>query len=96
MRGELDQLAGLVIEEETGGNGSLSLVVDRTLRQRYDSLVIFDTATNRICPANRGASWFACETRSVTNGESQPNSVKWRLTKFKPPRHNCSPRCPSS
>ena len=57
--------AMFVIEEETGGNGSLSLALDRTLRDRYDSLVIVDTAGNRVCPANRGAVWFAAEVAST-------------------------------
>jgi len=59
--------AMFVIEEETGGNGSLSLAMDRALQKRYDSLVVFDTAANRICPANRGAVWFACETRAIAD-----------------------------
>lgn len=57
--------AMFVIEEETGGNGSLSLAMDRKLRERYDSLVVFDTAANRVYPANRGAVWFACEARAA-------------------------------
>jgi len=57
--------AMFVIEEETGGDGSLSLAIDRELRERYGSIVFFDTAANRICPANRGATWFACETRGA-------------------------------
>ncbi len=57
--------AMFVIEEETGGNGSLSLAIDKELHRRYDSLVVFDTAANRICPANRGATWFACEVRAT-------------------------------
>jgi len=71
--------AMFVIEEETGGNGSLSLVIDKELRRRYDSLVIFDTATNRICPANRGAAWFACETRSVSPGASALLATAWAI-----------------
>ncbi|MHC4561370.1 MAG: M20/M25/M40 family metallo-hydrolase [Planctomycetota bacterium] len=39
--------------------------MDRALRERYDSLVVFDTAANRICPANRGATWFACQVRAT-------------------------------
>ena len=59
--------AMFVIEEETGGNGSLSLALDRALRARYDSLVIVDTAGNRVCPANRGAVWFAAEVATVAD-----------------------------
>ena len=64
--------AMFVIEEETGGNGSLSLVMDRELRSRYDSLAIFDTASNRICPANRGAFWFAATIRGNDPTEGSP------------------------
>ncbi len=69
--------AMFVIEEETGGNGSLSLVTDRELRKRYDSLVIFDTASNRICPANRGAFWFAA---TIASPASSPLlAVAWAI-----------------
>lgn len=61
--------AMFVVDEETGGNGSLSLAVDRNLRERYDSLLVFDTASNRVCPANRGAVWFACNTRAAGTEE---------------------------
>ncbi len=66
-----DLTAMFVIEEETGGNGSLSLVIDPALRQRYSSLAIFDTADNRVCPANRGAVWFAAEVQP-TRIDMQP------------------------
>src|SRR5208283_4812746 len=33
-------LAMLVVEEETGGNGSLSLALDRDLKQLYDSILV--------------------------------------------------------
>ena len=71
--------AMFVIEEETGGNGSLSLVIDRSLRQRYDSLVIFDTATNRVCPANRGAAWFACSTRATDDDACPLLATAWAI-----------------
>ena len=70
--------AMFVIEEETGGNGSLSLVTDKALRDRYDSLVVFDTAANRICPANRGAAWFACHTRADA-GVSPLLATAWAI-----------------
>jgi acetylornithine deacetylase/succinyl-diaminopimelate desuccinylase-like protein len=71
--------AMFVIEEETGGNGSLSLVIDRALRERYDSLVIFDTATNRICPANRGAVWFATEIHASDPDISPLLATAWAI-----------------
>lgn len=47
-----------VIEEETGGNGSLSLALDQKLRQLYGSLLVLECAGNDIHPANRGAVWY--------------------------------------
>jgi len=50
-----------VIEEETGGNGSLSLVLDRELRRDYDSLLVLECADLGLYPANRGAVWYRTE-----------------------------------
>lgn len=47
-----------VIEEETGGNGSLSLALDHKLRALYGSLLVLECAGNDIHPANRGAIWY--------------------------------------
>lgn len=47
-----------VIEEETGGNGSLSLALDRSLRQLYGSLLVLECTGNDVHPANRGAVWY--------------------------------------
>jgi acetylornithine deacetylase/succinyl-diaminopimelate desuccinylase-like protein len=47
-----------VIEEETGGNGSLSLALDRELRQLYGSLIVLECTGNNLHPANRGAVWY--------------------------------------
>ncbi len=51
----------VVIEEEMGGNGSLSLAIDRTLRERYDSLMVLECCGNQIHPGNRGALWYKIE-----------------------------------
>jgi acetylornithine deacetylase/succinyl-diaminopimelate desuccinylase-like protein len=53
-----------VIEEETGGNGSLSLALDKKLKERYDSILVMECADNLIYPANRGAVWFKCELKT--------------------------------
>jgi len=53
-----------VIEEETGGNGSLSLALNKELKKRYDSILVMECADNLIYPANRGAVWFKCELKS--------------------------------
>jgi acetylornithine deacetylase/succinyl-diaminopimelate desuccinylase-like protein len=52
--------AMFVIEEETGGNGSLDLVLDQELKRRYDSILILECAENKIYPGNRGAIYFKC------------------------------------
>ena len=54
-------VAMFVIEEETGGNGSLSLAIDRRLKELYDSILVIECCDNRIHPANRGAVWYKAE-----------------------------------
>lgn len=56
-------LGMLVIEEETGGNGSLSLAVDRDLRRCYGSVLVLECTGNDIHPANRGALWYRADLR---------------------------------
>ncbi len=48
----------IVIEEEIGGNGSLSLI-----RKGYlgDGVIVFEPTELKITPANRGALWFKLE-----------------------------------
>ena len=58
-----DVLAMFVIEEETGGNGSLSLVLDRDAKRAYDSVLVGECTGLRIHPANRGAVWYRAELR---------------------------------
>jgi acetylornithine deacetylase/succinyl-diaminopimelate desuccinylase-like protein len=53
-----------VVEEETGGNGSLSLAIDRDLRREYDSLLVMECADLGLHPANRGAIWYRTELRT--------------------------------
>jgi acetylornithine deacetylase/succinyl-diaminopimelate desuccinylase-like protein len=48
----------LVIEEEMGGNGSLSAAIDRDLKKRYDSLTVLEICESRLFPGNRGCVWF--------------------------------------
>jgi acetylornithine deacetylase/succinyl-diaminopimelate desuccinylase-like protein len=56
-------VAMFVVEEETGGNGSLSLAMDRGLKELYDSVVIGEPTSLKIHPANRGAVWYRAELR---------------------------------
>ncbi|HEY5914934.1 MAG TPA: M20/M25/M40 family metallo-hydrolase [Verrucomicrobiae bacterium] len=51
-------VAMFVVEEETGGNGSLSLAVDRELKQLYESLLVCECTGLKVHPANRGAVWY--------------------------------------
>ncbi len=58
----------IVIEEETGGNGSLSLLLGGS---RADAAVILEPTNLKVHPANRGAVWFklAVSGKSVHMGE---------------------------
>ena len=56
-------LAMFVVEEETGGNGSLSLAIDRKLKRNYDSILVGECTGLKIYPANRGAVWYRAELR---------------------------------
>jgi len=47
-----------VVEEETGGNGSLSLSLDRELKKVYDSVLVGECTGLKVHPANRGAVWY--------------------------------------
>ena len=51
----------IVIEEEMGGNGSLSLAIDRQLKEQYDSLIVIEGCRNVLHPGNRGALWYKVE-----------------------------------
>jgi acetylornithine deacetylase/succinyl-diaminopimelate desuccinylase-like protein len=59
-----------VIEEETGGNGSLSLATDRDLKRSYDSVMVCECTDLKTHPANRGAVWYKAELRGVETGSS--------------------------
>jgi len=50
-----------VVEEETGGNGSLSLAIDRDLKRMYDSVLVSECAGLKFHPANRGAVWYRAQ-----------------------------------
>src|ERR1700722_14844877 len=56
-------VAMFVVEEETGGNGSLSLAMDRELKKWYDSILVGECAGLKIYPANRGAVWYQAELK---------------------------------
>lgn len=50
-----------VIEEETGGNGSLSAALDADLKKRYDALTVMEICESRLFPGNRGCVWYKVE-----------------------------------
>ena len=54
-------LVMFVVEEETGGNGSLSLAMDWELKRGYDSILTGECTGLKIYPANRGAVWYRAE-----------------------------------
>jgi len=47
--------AQIVVEEEIGGNGTLSLIRQG---QSADGVVVLEATDLTVCPANRGAIWF--------------------------------------
>ncbi len=53
--------AMFVIEEEMGGNGSLSAACDADLRRRYDAIGVLECTSGQIHPGNRGAVWYKIE-----------------------------------
>ena len=53
-----DIIVEIVIEEEIGGNGTLSLIRDG---YKGDGVVVFEPTDMKIHPANRGALWFKLE-----------------------------------
>jgi acetylornithine deacetylase/succinyl-diaminopimelate desuccinylase-like protein len=60
-------VAMLVVEEETGGNGSLSLAIDRDLKKLYDSIMVCECTGLKLYPANRGAVWYRGDLRAPKN-----------------------------
>ncbi|MCX6900813.1 MAG: M20/M25/M40 family metallo-hydrolase [Verrucomicrobia bacterium] len=54
-----------VVEEETGGNGSLSLAMDRELKKLYDSMIVLEITSLKLHPANRGAVWYRADLKKV-------------------------------
>lgn len=52
-----------VVEEETGGNGSLSIATDARLKQLYDTVLVAECTGLKVYPANRGAVWYKAVIR---------------------------------
>jgi len=58
IRPACELLFEFVTDEETGGNGSLSLALDKQ-KSRCDAIVVLEPTQLRLCPANRGVVWYA-------------------------------------
>jgi acetylornithine deacetylase/succinyl-diaminopimelate desuccinylase-like protein len=50
-----------VTDEESGGNGSLALALDRDLAASYDTVLVMESTGGNLHPANRGALWYRAE-----------------------------------
>ncbi len=63
-----DLVFQFVIDEEAGGNGSLSLALDPRLG--FDAMVVLEPTCLRIHPGNRGAVWYrlVCDTCDLPGG----------------------------
>jgi len=55
-----------VIDEEPGGNGSLSLAIDERFKH-IDDMIVFEITSNKAHPANRGALWYEIELDGTTD-----------------------------
>ncbi|MDD2708079.1 MAG: M20/M25/M40 family metallo-hydrolase [Verrucomicrobiae bacterium] len=63
LRWKKNVVGMFVVEEETGGNGSLSLALDRDLKKLYDTILVGECTDLNIHPANRGAVWYRADLR---------------------------------
>lgn len=63
LRWNRNVVAMFVIEEEPGGNGSLSLAIDRDVKKLYDTILVGECTDREIHPANRGAVWYRADLR---------------------------------
>lgn len=50
-----------VTDEESGGNGSLALAIDRKLSATWDTMVVVELTEGNLHPANRGAVWYKAQ-----------------------------------
>jgi acetylornithine deacetylase/succinyl-diaminopimelate desuccinylase-like protein len=66
-----DRMYQFVIDEEPGGNGSLSLAIDQSFKKRNtdwrsQDVIVFEITSNKAHPANRGALWYKIELDGAT------------------------------
>jgi len=67
-----DRVYQFVIDEEPGGNGSLSLAIDQSFKDAKD-IIVFEITSNKAHPANRGALWYEIELDGSTD-DRQPST----------------------
>jgi acetylornithine deacetylase/succinyl-diaminopimelate desuccinylase-like protein len=63
LRWNRNIVAMFAVEEETGGNGSLSLAMNHELKQLYECVLVGEPTSLKIHPANRGAVWYRAELK---------------------------------
>ncbi len=67
-----DRVYQFVIDEEPGGNGSVSLAIDTRFKDASE-VIAFEITSNKAHPANRGALWYKVELDSFdTPSATQP------------------------
>lgn len=64
-----------VIDEESGGNGSLALAADTQLATLYDTIIIAESTQDQIHVSNRGAVWY-----KVDLGLETPETTAFALS----------------
>ena len=67
LRWNKNIVAMFVVEEETGGNGSLSLAIDRELKRLYECVLVGEPTSLKVHPSNRGAVWYRAELKPSTD-----------------------------
>ncbi len=63
-----------VTDEESGGNGSLSLAYDEEVGALYDTILVVESTEDQLHPANRGAVWYKVEF-----GPESPQTLRLSL-----------------
>lgn len=71
-----DRVYQFVIDEESGGNGALSMVRDQRFASHH--VVIYEITSNIPHPANRGAMWYKC----TLTGAGEPKVLPVELWPF--------------
>lgn len=67
-----DMMYQFVTDEEPGGNGSLSVALDDSLK--YDAICVGEITELKLHPANRGALWYKADLNNA--GSDKVNTVE--------------------